>query len=135
MGEGIKTEGAKNDVSRMPDEIQKLLLESIDKNALPYIAKEPLPQDMNIISGKRMSDALGGDLINFVIACIVFFVVGYLVSNFMIKKFHYATPGRLGNYSTDDDDDNSSSNSAKGDGTSQPERIIVLLGGDRKSVV
>lgn len=77
---------------------------------------------------------LGGDLINFVIACIVFFVVGYLVSNFMIKKFHYATPGRLGNYSTDDDDDNSSSNSAKGDGTSQPERIIVLLGGKENIV-
>lgn len=57
MGEGIKAEGTENDVNQMPDEIQKLLLESIDKNALPYIAKEPLPQDMNVISGKRMSDA------------------------------------------------------------------------------
>ncbi|MGM9959781.1 MAG: PTS transporter subunit IIBC [Allobaculum sp.] len=77
---------------------------------------------------------LGQDLINFVIACIVFFVIGYFVSDFMIKKFHYATPGRLGNYTTDDDDENSSSNTTTGDGTSQPERIIVLLGGKENIV-
>ncbi|RHP48001.1 PTS transporter subunit IIBC [Clostridium sp. AF32-12BH] len=41
---------------------------------------------------------LGGDLINFVICVVVFFVIGYFVAYFMIGKFQFATPGRLGNY-------------------------------------
>lgn len=73
---------------------------------------------------------LGGDIINFLIACVVFFAIGYFVSYWMIGKFNYATPGRNGNYSTDDDAAASSDSSAKkGDGNSQPERIIALLGG------
>lgn len=78
---------------------------------------------------------LAGDLFNFLIACVLFFIIGFFVSYFMIKKFKYATPGRLGNYSTDDDsssDDTSDSKSKSGSksgGNSQPERIIALLGG------
>lgn len=35
---------------------------------------------------------LGGDIINFIIACIVFFGIGYFVAYWMIGKFSYATP-------------------------------------------
>lgn len=38
------------------------------------------------------------DVINFVLACIVFFFLAYAVSYWMIGKFKIATPGRLGNY-------------------------------------
>lgn len=69
---------------------------------------------------------LGGDIINFVIACAVFFVIGYFVAYFFIGKFRYATPGRLGNY-TDENEDKRSENKS-GDHT-QAERIITLLGG------
>ena len=44
---------------------------------------------------------LTGDLINFVICVVAFFVIGYVVAYFMIGKFHFATPGRLGNYTDD----------------------------------
>ena len=79
-----------------------------------------------------LSAGLGGDLINFVISTIAFFIIGYFVAYFMIRKFNYATPGRLGNYQSDMDDDAEASkggSQAKGDGNSQPERIIALLGG------
>mgnify|MGYP003296977397 CR=1 FL=1 len=48
---------------------------------------------------------LTGDIINFVITTIAFLVIGYFVSYFMIGKFKFATPGRLGNYTTDGGDD------------------------------
>jgi len=71
---------------------------------------------------------LAGDIINFLIAVVVFFAIGYFVSYFMIGKFGFATPGRLGNYSMDNGDDEvSSENKTSSDG--QPERIIRLLGG------
>lgn len=38
------------------------------------------------------------DVVYFVLACLVFFSLNYVVANFMIKKFKFATPGRLGNY-------------------------------------
>ena len=77
---------------------------------------------------------LGGDIINFIIACIVFFGIGYFVAYWMIGTFSYATPGRNGNYTTDDDDTSASSSSSSETsksegGQSQPERIIALLGG------
>ncbi len=73
---------------------------------------------------------LTGDIINFIICVIVFFAVGYFVAYFMIGKFKYATPGRLGNYSVDSSDtDNTSSEKTKTSADSQPERIIALLGG------
>lgn len=79
---------------------------------------------------------LGGDIINFVICVIVFFVVGYVVSYFMIGKFKFATPGRLGNYSDESssDDSNTSNGGKASGGNSQPERIIALLGG-RENII
>ncbi|MBQ7352849.1 MAG: PTS transporter subunit EIIC [Clostridia bacterium] len=41
---------------------------------------------------------LWGDLINFVLFSILFFAIGYIITYFMVGKFKYATPGRLGNY-------------------------------------
>ena len=78
---------------------------------------------------------LAGDLVNFVICVLVFFVIGYFVAYFMIGKFGFATPGRLGNYMDENGDESAdasasagNSQSAGGNG-SQAERIIVLLGG------
>ena len=80
---------------------------------------------------------LAGDVINFVICCIVFFVIGYFVAYFMIGKFNFATPGRLGNYMDDnaDEAEGASSGTSGGAGKdSQAERIITLLGG-RENIV
>ena len=41
---------------------------------------------------------LGWDVFNFVWVSVLFFAIGYFVAYFMIGKFKYATPGRLGNY-------------------------------------
>jgi PTS system glucose-specific IIC component len=68
---------------------------------------------------------LVGDIINFLIATVIFFAIGYFVSRLMIQKFHYATPGRLGNYQNDSDE----ASGNKGTGSEQSERIIALLGG------
>lgn len=71
---------------------------------------------------------LVGDIINFLIAVVVFFAIGYFVAYFMIGKFKFATPGRLGNYNTEDEkQDTAGERKASSDG--QPERIIALLGG------
>ena len=35
---------------------------------------------------------------------ILFFAIGYIVAYFMIGKFQYATPGRLGNYTDENAD-------------------------------
>ena len=84
---------------------------------------------------------LGGDLINFVICVVVFFIIGYVVAYVMIGKFHFATPGRLGNYTDEtapEDGDQTEGSSTAGTGTkkgnSQAERIIALLGG-RENIV
>ena len=80
---------------------------------------------------------LAGDVINFVICCIVFFVIGYFVAYFMIGKFNFATPGRLGNYMDDNADDTEGTSSGTSGATgkdSQAERIITLLGG-RENIV
>ena len=85
---------------------------------------------------------LAGDILNFVICVVVFFVIGYFVAYFMIGKFKFATPGRLGNYMDDNADDTAGSTSAasgsgngnKGGADSQAERIIALLGG-RENIV
>ena len=71
---------------------------------------------------------LFGDIINFVISVIVFFIVGYFVAYYMIGKFNYATPGRNGNY-TDVSVDEVPASSEKEKTDSQVERIIALLGG------
>ena len=85
---------------------------------------------------------LGGDIINFVICVVAFFIIGYFVAYFMIGKFKFATPGRLGNYMDDNADDEpaSSATSAKSESgktdakDSKAERIIALLGG-RENII
>lgn len=71
---------------------------------------------------------LAGDIINFIICVIVFFAVGYFVSKFMITKFNYATPGRMGNYQSDTEDAPAETVSKERE-NSRAERIIALLGG------
>ena len=85
---------------------------------------------------------LGGDIINFVICVVAFFIIGYFVAYFMIGKFKFATPGRLGNYMDDNADDETASaattaksESGKTDAKdSKAERIIALLGG-RENII
>lgn len=69
---------------------------------------------------------LTADLINFILSCIVFFVLNFVTFNFLIKKFDIATPGRKGNY-IDDSAPSSSDKKVAGDELS--EKIINLLGG------
>ncbi len=76
-----------------------------------------------------------GDVINFVIASIAFFVIGYFVARFMIGKFRYATPGRLGNYLDEGISAEPSEGGTAPLGDSQPARIIGLLGGRENIVV
>ena len=76
---------------------------------------------------------LGGDIINFVLCVIAFFVIGYFVAYFMIGKLKLATPGRLGNYTDDNADDTAAKTEKKSD-SGQAERIIALLGG-RENIV
>ena len=75
---------------------------------------------------------LGGDIINFLIACAAFAVIGYFTACWMIGRFRLATPGRLGNYA--DESESAEIPSAGKRGDSQAERIIALLGG-RENIV
>lgn len=79
---------------------------------------------------------LSGDIIHFIICCVAFFAIGYVVAYFMIGKFKFATPGRLGNYTDENDEAESASAASSGGsgGNSQPERIIALLGG-RENII
>ena len=73
---------------------------------------------------------LGGDIVNFIICVAVFFAVGYAIAYFMIGRFHFATPGRLGNYTDDSGAGNGQDGPEKQiSGNRQAERIITLLGG------
>ena len=95
---------------------------------------------------------------------LAFFAIGYAIAYFMIGRFSFATPGRLGNYTDDtasDDSASDSKNSANrtaagsaadmangsasstanspaagtaGNASSKAERIIALLGG-RENIV
>jgi maltose PTS system EIICB or EIICBA component len=71
------------------------------------------------------------DLVNFVIACLVFFFLNFAVANFLIKKFNFPTPGRNGNY-IEDDAAASGSSSVKKD--SLAPKVIALLGGKENIV-
>lgn len=73
-----------------------------------------------------LSAGLLGDIINFLIATVVFFGIGYFVAYYIIGKFDYATPGRKGNYN-DAPISDGTKKTASGD--SKAERIIALLGG------
>ena len=74
---------------------------------------------------------LGWDVINFIWVSVVFGVAMYFIANFMIQKFKFATPGRLGNYETAEgsDDASVSSSDTKVAEASQAVNIINLLGG------
>ncbi len=87
---------------------------------------------------------LGGDIINFILCCVAFLVIGYAVAYVMIGKFRFATPGRLGNYTDENEDDASAApaagaskaadSGAANSAAGQPERIIALLGG-RENII
>ncbi len=79
---------------------------------------------------------LGADIVNFIICVVAFFIIGYIVAYFMIGKFKYATPGRMGNYIDEnaDEDGAPASTGKTSGGNSQAERIIELLGG-RENIV
>ncbi len=72
------------------------------------------------------------DVINYVIVCVIFFGLNYVVFNFMIKKMNLPTPGRKGNYTDDesvhDDTVNEGTKEAK-DTNSVAAKIVDLLGG------
>ena len=69
---------------------------------------------------------LGMDIVFFLLCCVAFFAIGYFVAYYMIGKFQFATPGRLGNYDGVTNDDTKSNNAV---GSEQVQAIIQLLGG------
>lgn len=77
---------------------------------------------------------LTGDILNFLISTAIFFIIGYFVAWFMIGKLKYATPGRLGNYTTEGDDGEASAEKSASVGNGEAEEIIALLGG-RENIV
>ncbi|KAA0566800.1 PTS transporter subunit IICB [Bacillus sp. CH30_1T] len=70
------------------------------------------------------------DLLNFVVACIVFFGLNFTVANFLIKKFNFPTPGRNGNYIEDE--------ASTGGGTVSADsiapKVVAMLGGKENIV-
>lgn len=70
---------------------------------------------------------LWADLMNFIIACLVFFGLNFGVANFLIKRFNFPTPGRNGNY-IDEETTATSSKQVKNDSLAPV--IIGLLGGE-----
>ncbi|MGG3193556.1 PTS transporter subunit IIBC [Priestia aryabhattai] len=70
---------------------------------------------------------LWADLMNFVIACLVFFGLNFGVANFLIKRFNFPTPGRNGNY-IDEETAATSSKQVKNDSLAPV--IIGMLGGE-----
>ena len=91
---------------------------------LEYLTRIP----MSIKAG------LTGDVINFVICVVIFFAIGFAVAYFMIGKFKFATPGRLGNYTDENTEGEEADKTAVANNGGQAERIIALLGG-RENIV
>jgi PTS system glucose-specific IIC component len=70
------------------------------------------------------------DLLNFVIACVVFFGLNFFVANFLIKKFNFPTPGRAGNYIEEENGESTQEGKiASTNDDSLATTIIGLLGG------
>jgi PTS system glucose-specific IIC component len=67
------------------------------------------------------------DIVNFVLACLVFFGLNFGIANFMIKRFNFPTPGRNGNYI--DSEEPAAKGTGAGNSDSQASAIITLLGG------
>ncbi|MGO2082547.1 PTS transporter subunit IIBC [Vagococcus sp.] len=76
---------------------------------------------------------LGRDLINFIVVVIIYGVLTYFLSSFLIKKFNYATPGRNGNYDGADTGETKTMVKA-GELDPQIVSIINLLGGKQNIV-
>lgn len=91
---------------------------------LEYLTRVP----MSVKAG------LTGDVINFIICVVIFFVIGFVVAYFMIGKFKFATPGRLGNYTDENDDATEATGNVNTGNGGQAERIIALIGG-RENIV
>lgn len=91
---------------------------------LEYLTRVP----MSVKAG------LTGDVINFIICVVIFFVIGFVVAYVMIGKFKFATPGRLGNYTDENEDATETTGNVNADNGGQAERIIALLGG-RENIV
>ncbi|MCA1064079.1 PTS transporter subunit IIBC [Rossellomorea sp. AcN35-11] len=70
------------------------------------------------------------DLVNFVVACIVFFGLNFTVANFLIKKFNFPTPGRNGNYIEDEASPKGGTVSAD----SIAPKVVAMLGGKENIV-
>ena len=63
-----------------------------------------------------ISAGIGGDLINFVMVCIVFFAINYALFRLLIIKFNLPTPGRAGNYIDE-----------KAEGMSQDDKLEIIM--------
>ncbi|WEG74218.1 PTS transporter subunit IIBC [Vagococcus intermedius] len=72
---------------------------------------------------------LGMDLLNYILAVIGFGIFTFVISNFLIKKFNYATPGRNGNYEVDMLDESEENANPQLTENQQVIDIINLLGG------
>lgn len=74
---------------------------------------------------------LAMDLINFVWVSVLFGLIMYFIADFMIKKLHLATAGRLGNYDADMLENNNDKASSVQSTNASPQvlQIIQLLGG------
>lgn len=72
------------------------------------------------------------DLVNFILACAVFFGLNFAVANFLIKRFNFPTPGRNGNYLDNEEDaaEKTVSDKAPASGNDELAPVIIgLLGG------
>jgi maltose PTS system EIICB or EIICBA component len=70
------------------------------------------------------------DLVNFFIACLVFFGLNFGVANFLIKRFNFPTPGRNGNYI--EDEVTQAQGTVKKDSVAP--KVVALLGGESNIV-
>ncbi|MEM5017296.1 PTS transporter subunit IIBC [Metabacillus indicus] len=68
------------------------------------------------------------DLVNFFLACAVFFGLNFGIANFLIKRFNFPTPGRNGNY-IDSEEPAAKTTTGEVNKDSQASAIITLLGG------
>ena len=73
------------------------------------------------------------DLVNFVVAAVVFFSLNFFVFNLLIKKLNLATPGRRGNYIEDEETTTTASNTNAGK-NDLAAKIITLLG-EKENIV
>lgn len=67
------------------------------------------------------------DIVNFIVASVVFFLLNFTIFNFFIKKFDIPTPGRKGNYIDSEDEEQKISEEVSG--SEQAIKIIENLGG------